>query len=105
MSSVNSRGVLFSPWQGGDGKEPMVSVGTEDGIGTSYAGGTQDGIERGGGEDGSKLCQLGPMSRHHGFFPPKWKYAVHVWPEKTRIFPKTKGDSVAAWEYSLKSLS
>ena len=33
----------------------------------------------------------------------QWNETVHVSPEKTGNFPKTKGVLAAAWEYSLKS--
>ena len=45
---------------------------------------------------GSTCGQCGQRNMHHVCFPPKWKYAVHVRPEKTGNFPETKGVSAAA---------
>lgn len=61
-------------------------------------------------KEGSKHHQLGQMRRHHGlfgfaFFPPMWKYAVHVRPEKAGNVPKTMGVWAPTWGYSLKSPS
>lgn len=64
-----------------------------DGIGTSFMGCTQDG---GGETEEAKCCEKAEKEGADAvffvvfFFPPKGKYAVHIWPEKIRNFLKQR---------------